>query len=732
MPLFFPPADIPLSAAIVRNAPQVVTAPVALGASSISATLLLAQEIAPFVPLWQDGGIRWSDRPTAPPEDGIDGTAEETPEEETGGEVGEEEQAVSSDPNGEDPEQAPTVDSPNAESVTDAEALGIPLYLNADFQTFDPQQQIIRAEGAVRVQFSDAQLEANRLWVNLLNRFARAEGDVLYTRRDQVLAGDEVTYNISQGSGSLTGASGTLVLNQLEEDFAVPLPNDVAALGRPSLQDRARGEASISQVTSPGGLVLSTDPRRPIEGGEGGQVRRLRFEADRLDFNADGWEAEQLRLTNDPFSPPEIEFRSNRATLTPLNEIEDELFLDNGRVVFDQGLSVPIFRERFILRRGQLDTNDLNPLPTGIGTDGRDRDGVFVERAFSVDTDSPFRLSIAPQFYIERWLNESGGDISEPSNFGLTADLSGAIGPRTTVRATASLPGLDLENFENRLRASVRGQRAIGNHLLNLEYSYRDRLFNGSLGFQDVQNTIGAVLLSPNFVLGDTDINLTYQLAAQYVSATTDRPDLFDSSDPNRLAKLFRFQGSAALSRRFRLWQGEGLPPTATEGLRYTPRPVVPFFDAVVGLRGVATYYTSDDSQGTLTASAGIEGQFGHFSRPFFDYTRFNLTYSRSFVGGANSPFLFDRDVDRVTLSAGIIQQIYGPFRVGIQTAYNLDSGDEIDTDLLFEYSRRAYGLVFRYNPVQATGFLGFRLSDFDWSGQPADFTRRVEGGVVR
>ena len=151
-----------------------------------------------------------------------------------------------------------------------------------------------------------------------------------------------------------------------------------------------------------------------------------------------------------------------------------------------------------------------------------------------------------------------------------------------------------------------------------------------------------------------------------------------------------------------------------------------------MGLRGVATYYTSDDSQGTLTASAGIEGQFGHFSRPFFDYTRFNLTYSRSFVGGANSPFLFDRDVDRVTLSAGIIQQIYGPFRVGIQTAYNLDSGDEIDTDLLFEYSRRAYGLVFRYNPVQATGFLGFRLSDFDWSGQPADFTRRVEGGVVR
>ena len=87
MPLFFPPADIPLSAAIVRNAPQVVTAPVALGASSISATLLLAQEIAPFVPLWQDGGIRWSDRPTAPPEDGIDGTAEETAEEDPGGGV---------------------------------------------------------------------------------------------------------------------------------------------------------------------------------------------------------------------------------------------------------------------------------------------------------------------------------------------------------------------------------------------------------------------------------------------------------------------------------------------------------------------------------------------------------------------------------------------------------------------------------------------------------------------
>ena len=114
-----------------------------------------------------------------------------------------------------------------------------------------------------------------------------------------------------------------------------------------------------------------------------------------------------------------------------------------------------------------------------------------------------------------------------------------------------------------------------------------------------------------------------------------------------------------------------------------------------------------------------------------------NLTYSRAFVGqDSTSPFLFDRNVDQNTLTGGLIQQIYGPFRVGFQASFNLDTGELINNDYIFEYNRRTYGLFLRFNPTQQVGFLGFRLNEFDWSGRAARFggadIDQVEGGVVR
>lgn len=597
-----------------------------------------------------------------------------------------------------------------------------PLLLEADQQEYDLADQVISAYGNVLIQFGDAQLSSNRLWVNLRNRFVQAEEDVLFTRNNQIIAGSFATYNLIQGAGTVLEAQGELALDDAARDFST----DFQVVGSSSqvlapVDQTQRTEGSLSSVTSSGGLSLGTDSRVQ-SGTEGNNINRLRFEADRLDFDASGWYAEGIRLTNDPFSPPEIEFRGDTARLTPLNAEEDELVITNARVVFDQGLSIPLLRSRIVLRRGQVDPSELNPIPTAIGIDGRDRGGLYIERIFSISPGGPWQISFVPQFYIQRWLNESGANLGNPANFGLTAGLSGSLGPRTSVTATANLSGFDLDNFSNRLRASVRGQQLIGDHRLNLEYSYRDRLFNGSLGFQDVQSSLGAVLLSPVVRLGNSQIDLTYQLSGQYVTAATDRPALIGLNNPSSLTSLFRFQGSVALNRIFRLWQGEGLPPTQTAGLRYSPRPVVPFLQLATELRGTATYYSSSDLQETLTANVRLEGQIGHFSRSFFDYTAFNIGYSRSLVGGATSPFLFDRNVDQNVLSGGVVQQIYGPFRAGFQTALNLDTGRFIETELIFEYSRRAYGLVLRYNPAQASGFLGFRLSNFDWVGRTSDF----------
>jgi hypothetical protein len=169
--------------------------------------------------------------------------------------------------------------------------------------------------------------------------------------------------------------------------------------------------------------------------------------------------------------------------------------------------------------------------------------------------------------------------------------------------------------------------------------------------------------------------------------------------------------------------------------LRYTPTPVRPNLRLNTDLTGVASVYSSGDSQESLSGSVRLVGQLGHFSRPYLDYTGFNIGYTQV-LRGELSPFLFDRVADTRILSGGITQQIYGPFRVGFQTSLNLNTGREISTDYFVEYSRRTYNILLRYNPVLQVGSLSLRISDFNWRGNPGLFDgseiRPVVQGVER
>lgn len=619
-------------------------------------------------------------------------------------------------------DQAEYLNQPVVESADELPSPNAPsLRVLADRQTFDPQRQVVTANGDVLVQFGTDQLASERLWVNLNNRYLRAEGDVFFNRNEQILEGDVATYNLLQGSGTLTNGRGALQVRTVGEDFSATFPNDLAATTDP-IDYRLQEQGTISEVTSPGGLSLTTDSRERIFGGEQGDIGRIRFETSELSFDADGWYGQDVRLTNDPFSPPELEFRGSQVRLTPINEEEDELCIDNPRVVFDQGLTIPILRRCYLLQRGRLPANAFNPLPTNIGYDNRDRDGLFIERELATVPVGSLQLSVSPQFYISRWLNSDNGGLADLSNFGLVARLRGTVGDNTTVRGVLNLPGLDLNNFTERARGSLRVQRPLGTHRLGLEYTYRDRLFNGSLGFQDVQTSLGFLIESPLMTLGNTRINLSYQASGQYVVANTDRRELLDPGQRIGLTSLMRFQGAVDLRRGFTLWQGEPKPSTPDQGLRYSPRPIVPFLSLITGLRGVATYYTSGDLQESLEARVTLAGQLGHHVRNYFDYTQFNIGLSSRLIGGDTSPFLFDRTVDQNVISGGITQQIYGPILAGFQTAFNLSNGQEIDTSFTLEYRRRTYGLLVRYSPTQETGFLGFRLSDFNWTGRSPRF----------
>ncbi|MEH2283088.1 MAG: DUF3769 domain-containing protein [Nostoc sp.] len=606
--------------------------------------------------------------------------------------------------------------------------------VTSDRQEYDEQQRIITAVGNVLVRFDGAVVDADRLQVNLDNLIAAGEGNVTLTRGDQILRGQRFTYNFVQDSGELENGRGEIYVPSTQTDFAF-LPTDVSAGGVPKRppSDRIRANQPVSGVSSPGGIDLGfggqADASNIPVSKTGGVVNRLRFEAEHIDFYPQGWQARDVRITNDPFSPPELELRADKVTLTRESPLVDRIRTQKQRLVLDQRISLPIpLNERTIDRRER----DVTPAIVSPGYDGDKRGGLYIERGFPVIDTEQTRWTITPQLLVQRGVQEGTGDLG--ALFAVKTKINSVLSPRTIVQGTGELTSFNLNNVEDNLRLNLGVRQILGTslpHTLNVQYNYRDRLYNGTLGFQTVQSSFGGIITSPVIPLGKSGINLSYQGSAQYIDANTDRQDLLEPVRENDRISLGRLQGSVALNTGVLLWRGKPLPPTATEGLRYTANPVVPYLQAIAGLTGTTSYYSNGDNQSTITGTIGLQGQIGHFSRPFLDYTAFNISFSQGLNNGL-SPFLFDRSVDNKVLTAGISQQIYGPFRLGFQTSVNLDTGKETSTDYILEYSRRTYGITLRYNPVLELGGFSIRISDFNWGGgtDPFSEVKPVVNGV--
>ncbi|MDF5718450.1 MAG: DUF3769 domain-containing protein [Rhizonema sp. NSF051] len=605
----------------------------------------------------------------------------------------------------------------------------------ADRQEYDSQRRVVTAVGNVVVRYDRSVLNADRLQVSLDNLFAVGDGNIVLRRGDQTLRGQRFTYNFIQDSGNLRGGRGEINVPSAQRDFSFdtnPSPNlTTGGVSLAPLSDRIAADQPL-QASGRAGVNVNVGRRgNPTQ--PGGIIKRLRFEAANVDFYPQGWQARDVRITNDPFSPPELELRADKITLTRESPLVDRLKTVRQRLVFDQNFSVPIPRDEQVIDRRQ---RDVSPTLFSVGYDSGQRGGIFIERTFQPINTESVRLSLTPQFFVQKAFSNPNG-ITDL--FGLKTRLNAVLSPQTVIQGYAVLPTLDSGRLPDLLRASLRlrqGLSAVNPYIVTLESSYRDRLYNGSLGYQTVQSSIGGVITSPIIPLGTTGLTLRYQGGAQYINANTDRQDLLSANRQNDRISLSRIQASATIDGGVFLWRGKPLPATPTQGLRYTATPIVPFLRGVASLSGVTSYYGSGDNQSTLSATIGLEGQIGHDSRDFLDYSAFNIRYSQGFNGGL-SPFLFDRSVDNRVLTAGLVQQIYGPFRLGFQATINLDTGRSISTDYIVEYSRRTYGITLRYNPDLQLGGISFQINDFNWSGGTNPFTdnsevKPVVNGVVQ
>jgi lipopolysaccharide export system protein LptA len=595
----------------------------------------------------------------------------------------------------------------------------------ADRQEYDELRQVITAEGNVKMRFANSVMTGDRIEINLADRIAVAQGNVILQRGEQILRGERFEYYLVQDRGVIYNANGEIDRASLSQPDSSP---STELVPETPLSDRLTNNAP-REVTATEGTEIQVGSSRRIDILEETQPQlsnaegKLRFQAERIDFEAKMWQASQLRLTNDPFSPPELEVTANTATFVQSDRDVSRLTTKKSRVVIDRNIAVPLLVNQFT-----FDNRPQNPGLFNIGFDGEERGGLYLERSFTLIDRERITWQVTPQYFLQRALiptafgfsEKEDGGIVDPATLGLTSQFDATISPRTNLQTSINITGFNTGSLADELRTKVTANQLVGKidnpHIVSLQYNFRERLFNGSLGFQTVRSSVGGIITSPNIPLGKTGINFKYQGSIQNINADTDRSELLAVDRDNDRINLTRYQVAAFFDKSFNLWQGKPLPANKTGGLRYTPVPVVPYLQLVTGISGVGSFYSNDDTQASLRGNIGVRGQLGHFSRSYLDYTGFNVTYSQS-IRGEESPFLFDRDVDRQTISLGLTQQLYGPIRVGIQTSFNLDNDDEISTDYIIEYSRRTHNIILRYNPVLEIGSFGLRINDFNWRG---------------
>ena len=607
--------------------------------------------------------------------------------------------------------------------------------LDADFQDYDQAKQVFTARGNVRMVFQDSILTADELQVDLRTRIAvalSAPNKVKLERPDQQVEGSRLEYNFAKKEGVFFDAKGIV---NLKADN--PEVKQARAQGQPSIFDAATSGAPTTQR---GGII--------------------RYTARRIYFTPKGWRGEDVRFTNDPFDPPELEIKTSKAEVTNVpggKKKQQKMVTDPGVLSFDQSTAIPLPPFRSTI-------SDQDAYPYTVGYDAIDKGGVFYQYNFISEPNNNTTLRISPQLFLQRALglgvigngysfnnviqearSPEQGQILE--NLGVEGELNlrHEGGQRTMV--FASLTGLSFQDLSRTIRARAEHQIPIGNggDRLSFNYAYRERLFNGVLGAQQVSQNVGVDFYSGFKSLGNTGIFFTYQGGINYLQAPSDLVGFTAPGPSNQNeASLVRYQLAAYLGKEFTLYRPPQATPATREFLRFTPSPITPGLKLVTSMLFNGSLYSSGNSQGVVQGRVGIEGTVGQFVKDAFDYTNFNLAYFNGLLGG-QSPFYFDRVPGVEGFSAGILQQIYGPFRVGVQVIYNrvpqgvcstpasIGNFCEADRWYSLRYDRRTYGISLNYSPVQQTGFLQLRVDDFNWgtAGSITRNTPQVQMGVT-
>ena len=465
-----------------------------------------------------------------------------------------------------------------------------------------------------------------------------------------------------------------------------------------------------------------------------GRVSRWRVQASEVLIKNNGWEADRMGFSNDPFTPTHT--RIDAEDVVAREQADGDMIISarRNRLILEERLPIPLTRRQLI--KGEEDVENRWIL----GFDDRDRDGFFIGRNLKpIELTRDFTLRLEPQLMVQRANNgetssypaegESADseDVDQPTTaadlLGLKAELKGQIWD-WDITLNADISSFKPQNFANGSRywGSIENDIELpwlGDVTARLFGAYRYRSWNGSLGETNVYSALGGFIEQrKSFDLGELSNSYIWRIGVGNYQA--------DSHTNTNLTEKLRANFYGSINSSYPIWRGESAALTPEDAYRYSPVAIVPGLRFNTNINTLLSSYGDGTSQSTLSLSVGPTLTLGTFSKAFLDYTNLTISASATLKNGS-SPFEFDQAIDLGTLGIGITQQIAGPLVLDAGIGVNVDPASEyygnvINSNIELRWQRRSYDVGFYVNPYEGIGGFRFRLHDFDFKGTGVPF----------
>ncbi|QNJ05067.1 protein of unknown function DUF3769 [Synechococcus sp. MEDNS5] len=465
-----------------------------------------------------------------------------------------------------------------------------------------------------------------------------------------------------------------------------------------------------------------------------GEISRWRIQAARVRLTPDGWSADRMAFTNDPFTPAQTRIDAENVVATEEDNGDILIKSERNRLIVEERLPIPVSRTQRIQKQEEVENRWV------FGIDNEDRSGFFVGRNLRpIEFSNDVVLDIQPQFLLQRAINGDNNSYVAPGSsidseevtqdntvgdlFGLEAELNAKIlGLSTNIEAEIST--FNPRNFSNGSRFWGTAKRTvplpwIGDVNARVFGAYRYRTWNGSLGETDVYSALGAFAEQKgDWRWGKLSNDYIWRFGVgNYQAESFTSTNLIDTLRAN-------FYGS--LNSSYQLWRGKPASLTPEAAYRYSPVAIVPGLELRSNVNTSLAAFGDGNRQNTISLTGGPTLTLGTFSKPFLDYTQLSVVGGGTLKQGS-SPFEFDQAIDLGTLGFGLTQQIAGPLILNAGVALNIDPasefyGDVINSNIELRWQRRSYDLGFYYNPYEGIGGFRFRLNDFNFTGTGRPF----------